>query len=177
MEKIVDILGVLIMLMFGVLCIFGLIFSVNEILTLNNKKIVKNRKNTFATIFERVKNNGVIVNNNIQLSEMNVAESIPHNEVNTSSLQTPKIVCELASTLEVYNGSLKINNETEEKESIELITVAYYPVFLCYLLRNENCNYYREEPFFKMQNNGADPCEIEKPIEIKHDFTNEQMYI
>lgn len=178
MEKIVDFLGVLIMLMFGVLCIFGLIFSAKEILTLKNKKKAKNMKKPSEAIFGKKDEIGINIDyNNTQLSEMNMAENIPHNEGNTLSLQIPKTDCELTSTLEVYNVSLKMNNETEEKQSIGLIMVTFYPIFLCYLLRNENCNYYREESFFKMQNNGADPCKLEKIIEIKHDFTNEQMYI
>lgn len=39
----------------------------------------------------------------------------------------------------------------------------------------DNC--YKELQFFLMQNNGGNPCEIEKAIEIRHSFTEEQLYI
>lgn len=48
---------------------------------------------------------------------------------------------------------------------------------LDYLKLNEFDNCYKKQPFFLMQNNGGNPCEIEKTIEINHSFTEEQMYI
>ncbi len=62
---------------------------------------------------------------------------------------------------------LEMNNTIEKQIS----TILYY------LRLSENGRLYREHPFFLMQNNGANPCEIDKVIEIRHNFTEEQLYI
>lgn len=61
----------------------------------------------------------------------------------------------------------QMNNSIEEQVSM----------ILYYFKSSESSILYRELPFFLMQNSGANPCEIEKAIEIRHNFTEEQLYI
>ena len=203
MEFVVNILGTLVMLAFGALCVFGFLFSITGIV--NSIKKEKKRKDSSISLKNLSTNNCQMVEENqIQLSNFGTTIKIAKDKENDPNIQIVESeqICKKADSLndetneqcdtkfiqdtaivEVHDNneeitnivSLKTTEADSNEENNDMGDVIIYWTFSSEYLKM--LEYYKEEPFFKMQNTGANPCEIEKPIQINRSFENEQMYM
>lgn len=203
MEFVVNILGTLVMLAFGALCVFGFLFSITGIV--NSIKKEKKRKGSSISLKNLSTNNcRMVEENQIQLSNFGTTIKIAKDKENEPNIQIieSEQICKKTDSLndekneqcdtqfmqdteiiEVHDNkeeithivSLKTTEDDSNEENNNIDDVVICCTFLPEYLKM--LEYYKEETFFKMQNTGANPCEIEKPIQINRSFENEQMYM